>query len=111
MSDRVIVRDRATQDLRQQAEYLLQIGGTETAIRFLAAAEETFAQLAKLPGIGKISRLVDPRFGEVRQWRIKEFRDHLIFYRAQESTVEVLRVLHGARDLADVLSELDQDEE
>jgi toxin ParE1/3/4 len=43
------------------------------------------------------------------QWRIKDFKDYLIFYRIQNTTVEILRVFHGARDLADVLSELDEE--
>ncbi|MEH1771233.1 MAG: type II toxin-antitoxin system RelE/ParE family toxin [Nostoc sp.] len=39
---------------------------------------------------------------------IKDFQDYLIFYRIEDTTIEILRVFHGARDLADVLSELDE---
>jgi toxin ParE1/3/4 len=38
---------------------------------------------------------------------IKDFQDYLIFYRIEDTTIEILRVFHGARDLADVLSETD----
>ncbi|MEH2277481.1 MAG: type II toxin-antitoxin system RelE/ParE family toxin [Nostoc sp.] len=44
-----------------------------------------------------------------RQWRIKDFKDYLILYHIQDTTVEILRVFHGARDLADLLGELDED--
>jgi toxin ParE1/3/4 len=44
--------------------------------------------------------------GEVRQWRIKDFEDYLIFYRLQETTLEVLRVLQGSRDLMGLLEDL-----
>jgi toxin ParE1/3/4 len=71
--------------------------------------EVTFAQLAKTAGIGKVTQLVVSRLGEIRQWRIKNFKDYLIFYRIQDANVEILRVFHGARDLADVLSELDEE--
>lgn len=59
--------------------------------------------------MGKVTQLVLPRFGEVWQWRIRKFEDHLIFYRIQETKIEVLRVLQGTRDLAEVLRELDNE--
>lgn len=105
----LVVKDRATRDLRQQANYILVNGNPDTAVKFLRAAEITFAQLAKTPGIGKITHLVVSKLGEIRQWRIKDFNDYLIFYRILNDTVEILRVLYGARDLADILSELDED--
>jgi toxin ParE1/3/4 len=108
MSYRLIVKDRATQDLRHLANYILVNGNTDVAVKFLSAAEATFAQLIKTPGIGKVAQLVVSRLGEIRQWRIKDFQDYLIFYRIEDTTIEVLRVFHGARDLADVLSELDE---
>ncbi len=109
MNYQLIVKDRATQDLRQQANYMLVNGNADVAVKFLSAAEVTFAQLAKTPGMGKVTQLVVSRLGEIRQWRIKDFKDYLIFYRIQDATVEILRVFHGARDLADVLSKLDEE--
>ncbi len=108
MSYRLIVKDRATQDLRHLANYILVNENTDVAVKFLSAAEATFAQLVKTPGIGKVAQLVVSRLGEIRQWRIKDFQDYLIFYRIKDTTIEILRVFHGARDLADVLSELDE---
>ncbi len=109
MSYRLIVKDRATQDLRHLANYILVNGNTDVAVKFLSAAEATFAQLVKIPGIGKVAQLVVSRLGEIRQWRIKDFQDYLIFYRIEDTTIEILRVFHGARDLADVLSELEEE--
>ncbi|MEH1819435.1 MAG: type II toxin-antitoxin system RelE/ParE family toxin [Nostoc sp.] len=109
MSYRLIVKDRATQDLRHLANYILVNGNTDVAVKFLNAAEVTFAQLVKTPGMGKVTQLVVSTLGEIRQWRIKDFQDYLIFYRIQDTTIEILRVFHGARDLADVLNELDEE--
>jgi toxin ParE1/3/4 len=109
MNYRLIVKNRATQDLRAQANYILVNSNADAAVKFLNAAEVTFAQLAKTPGIGKVTQLVVASLGEIRQWGIKNFKDYLIFYRIQDTTVERLRVFHGARDLADVLSELDEE--
>jgi toxin ParE1/3/4 len=109
MSYQLIVKNRATQDLRQQANYILVNGNVPAAEQFLELAEATFAQLATIPGMGKIVRLVSSRMGEIRQWRIKDFQDYLIFYQIQDDRVEILRVLHGARDLEDILSNIDEE--
>jgi toxin ParE1/3/4 len=41
----IIVRDRATQDIRRQANYILAMGNRDAAERFLEFAEYAFAQL------------------------------------------------------------------
>ncbi|MDF5727979.1 MAG: type II toxin-antitoxin system RelE/ParE family toxin [Rhizonema sp. PD38] len=82
MNYRLIVKDRATQDLRQQANYILVNGNAD-------AAEATFTQLAKTPSMGKVTQLAVLKLGEVRQWRIKNFKDYLIFYRIQDATVDI----------------------
>lgn len=107
MAFQVIVRDRATQDIRQQANYILANGNREAAERFLEFAEYAFAQLATTPNMGRILPLLLSNTGIIRQWRIKNFKDYLIFYQVQEERVEILRVLHGARDLEEILPFLD----
>ena len=101
MTFRVIVRDRATQDLRQQANYILAMGNRDAAEKFLESAEYTFNQLATTPNIGKILQL--PDILTVRQWRLKNFKEYLVFYIVHEQQVEILRVLHGARDLENIM--------
>jgi toxin ParE1/3/4 len=64
------------------------------AERFLILAEETFKLLDKLPGIGQLTELSDPKFADVRQHPMEGFRRYLIFYRATDRGIEILRVLH-----------------
>jgi toxin ParE1/3/4 len=109
MSRELIIRNRATQDLRQQANYILSNGSVAAAEQFLELAEATFARILLTPRIGKQVDFVLDSMGEVRQWRIKNFHDYLVFYRVQEDRIEILRVLHGARDLAGILSTLDEE--
>jgi toxin ParE1/3/4 len=109
MSRKLIIRNRATQDLRQQANYILSNGSVGAAEHFLELAEATFAQILMVPRIGKSVNFLLERMGEVRQWGIKNFQDYLIFYRLQDEQIEILRVLHGSRDLAGILSTLDED--
>jgi plasmid stabilization system protein ParE len=46
-------RPEAVEDLYAQARYYVDEGSAETAARFLAAAERTFAQLVTMPKIGR----------------------------------------------------------
>lgn len=64
-------------------------------------------QLIQTPGIGKVVRFAPNRMGEVRQWRVKLFADYLVFYRVDDDRIDILRVLHGARDLAEILLQLE----
>lgn len=43
----------------------------------------------------------------LRSFRVKDFANHRIFYRPREQGIEVVRVLHGARDLDNALGEGD----
>jgi len=63
------------------------------------------AQLAVMPGMGEAFATSHPRLQGVRRFRVAGFPNHLIFYREIEGGIEVVRVLHGARDLPSVLGE------
>jgi plasmid stabilization system protein ParE len=45
----------------------------------------------------------NPELDGIRMWPIPDFPNHLIFYRLIETGVEIVRVLHSARDIALVL--------
>ena len=104
MSARILIRPKAQADLDDTAEYI----GRENpgaAVRFLAAAEETFRQLLATPGLGRVREYLDPRPTGLRSWRIGGFENWLVFYRPVEDEIEVVRVLHGARYLGPLLAE------
>jgi toxin ParE1/3/4 len=58
-----------------------------------------FGLLAQNPALGRRRKF--RRHQNIRSWVVTEFANYLIFYRElpTNSGVEVLRVLHGARDL------------
>ncbi|MFC1707767.1 DDE-type integrase/transposase/recombinase [Planctomycetota bacterium] len=41
----------------------------------------------------------------IRMWSIRGFKNHLIFYRPSPEGLDVVRVLHGARDIPRILGE------
>ena len=99
MKRNIVIRPAADRDLDAQAEYIARHQNTKTAIRFYRAAEETFALLATQPKMGRTRDFVNPRLKGVRVCLMKEFERHLIFYRPIKGGIEVLRVIHGARDI------------
>jgi toxin ParE1/3/4 len=105
VSGQVVKRPHALQDLDEAAAYIQDQSGPERAIRFLRAADTTFAQLAGMPGIGTRYEPHEPLFAGLRYFPIARHRKHLVFYRPITDGIEVLRVLHGARDIHNILTE------
>jgi toxin ParE1/3/4 len=92
------------QDLIEQATFIAE-DNLDASDRFLKAAEETFNLLGKMPAIGRFSGFTQPSLVDVRQFAIKGFQNFLIFYRISDESVDILRVLHGSRQLDAVLDE------
>ncbi|MEA5566780.1 type II toxin-antitoxin system RelE/ParE family toxin [Anabaena sp. UHCC 0399] len=86
------------------ASYIAQ-DNLDISDRFLIAAEATFKQLAITPVIGKKCQFTHPGLADIRQISIKAFTKYLIFYRITESEVDILRVIHGARDIDSIFDE------
>ena len=104
MKPRILLDARAVDDLEDQFNYIA-MDNLGAAARFTRAAEETFLQLVQMPNMGRHSEFQSSRLSNVRQWRIPGFENHLIFYRPIEDGIEVLRVLHGARDIERLFNE------
>ena len=58
-----------------------------------------------MPGRGKLIQFSNPNLAGIRQQAIKGFKNYLVFYRLTNSGVEILRVIHGARDILEILDE------
>jgi len=97
-------RPQVISDLIELATYIAE-DNLDASDRFLAAAEEIFKQLAKMPGMGKLIQFSNPNLAGIRQQAIKGFKNYLVFYRLTNSGVEILRVIHGARDILEILDE------
>jgi toxin ParE1/3/4 len=105
VSGHVVKRPHALHDLDEAADYIRRRSGPDRAIRFLRAADSTFAQLAGMPGMGTRCEPHEPVYGGLRFFPITRHRNHLVFYRPVPGGIEVLRVLHGARDIPGILAE------
>lgn len=98
MRRKIVQTSSAARDLAECAEYYAQLN-VGVAKRFLRAAKKTFAQLAKTPYLGVEGEYPSPRLINVRRWRIEGFEAYQIFYRVLNDRIEIVRVIHGARDI------------
>lgn len=94
----VIPRGMARRDMREATIHYARTAGEAVAAGFVAALRSTLAAIADQPGAGS------PRFGlmlhrpGLRSWPLARY-PYLVFYMEFEDRIEVLRVLHGRRDI------------
>ena len=99
MKRRILVRPVAARDLDQYTVYIAENSSVRAALRFHAAVRQTLRMIAKQPAMGVVRPLRNPFLAGVRMCVVKGFPSHLVFYRMAPNAVEILRIVHGARDL------------
>lgn len=104
MSRRVIKHARALADLEERSEYIRR-HNPRAALRFLAEAEATIGRLAAMPGLGSRYAPDHPVLADLRFFPISRYESDLVFYRPLGDGIEVIRVLHGARDLGRIIAD------
>jgi toxin ParE1/3/4 len=85
--------------------YYARQAGLRVADRFFVQTQATFARLARRPGIGTPYESDEPLYSDVRYFPVSRFSAYLVFYRPVPGGIDVLRVLHGARDIHGILAE------
>ncbi len=88
----------AVTDIDQIATYLSE-RNQPVAHEFIETLERQFALLGKHQRLGRARPELRP---ELRSWA---HRSYVVLYRVVESRVEIIRVIHGSRDLVTVLNE------
>jgi len=77
----------------------------EVALRFVDAVQKTLKDLAQRPLIGSPKLFQSPALAAVRSWWVEGFPNHLIYYLPLPDGIDVLAVMHGARDVEKHLGE------
>jgi toxin ParE1/3/4 len=104
MSSKVTRKPEVKIDLIELADYISH-DNLDAALRFLDAAENTFVFLATHHEAGQLCNFRSQEARGVRVWRVDGFKNHLIFYCPTNDGIDVVRVLHGARDIEAIFSE------
>ena len=91
------------QDFERETLYLCQENPL-AALQFVDAVDAAIALLAEHPEIGPVWRYGNPKH-PTRYVLVPGFHNYLIFYRDEHREVGLGRLMHGARDLKDVLGD------
>jgi len=97
---KLLVKSPVWDDLREIG-LRIAVDNPDAADRFLTAAKESFELLRRHPRIGRLRSFSLPG---VRSWVIPDFQNHLVFYLPTGTEVQILAVMHGARELASALA-------
>src|SRR5687768_13105391 len=103
MSFRLKLRERADLDIEEIALSIAQ-KNLAASKRFYEAVWDAFEKLGAMPGMGAAREVENARLEGLRCWPIKSFENYLIFYIPIERGIDVVRVLHGARDVGAILA-------
>ena len=97
MTGRIVWHRVAEEDLTQA---YLRIGADSprAAERLLDAVEESLELLLRNPAAGRRREFLSPAAQGIRSWPVRGFRVYLLFYRTAGQGIEVVRMLHAARD-------------
>jgi toxin ParE1/3/4 len=95
-----VVRPRADRDIDEIADYLTDEASLDVALEFLSATYATIGLLALQPNAGWSCKVQHSELVTARTFRVSApFEQYLVFYQPYSERIEILRVLHGSRDL------------
>jgi len=87
-------------DLDVQFRWYEAEANREVAWRYLLAVHQTVEKLAERPDLGRLRHFEPAELHGLRSCLVaRPFHRHLIFYRCEGTTLDLVRVMHGARDL------------
>lgn len=91
---------RAEADVEAIADFIAG-DSVEAAVKVVLALEDAFGLLASRPGIGHVRQDLTER--PVKFWSVYSY---LVVYDPAGDPLTIVAVLHGARNVADILSDL-----
>jgi toxin ParE1/3/4 len=87
----------------EQALYIAAHSSVAMGQRFYGSIQATLKLLATHPSLGTKTRFQNSYLKDTRFFLVKSFEDHVIFYKQIPRGLEVIRVVHGARDMEHLL--------
>jgi toxin ParE1/3/4 len=69
---------------------------------FLVAVEESIDEIGRNPYIGANRKFKNLQKMNLQMLLVKNFSNYQIYYSIDAETIEIIRVLHGARDLENI---------
>jgi plasmid stabilization system protein ParE len=100
-----VIRPAGRQDILRQFQYYIDQNVPHIGFRFIEGVDKAIHQLLEMPHLGapKISR--NPVLKKLRSWPVHDFEDVRIYYSFDEDTLRIIRILHGRRDVGQILED------
>ena len=93
----LVFQKEAESDIEAIALYIAEDSPSAAEV-FFVAVDNLCELLMNTPSIGSTRIFQSPRLKEMRIMPLKNFEKYLVFYRFTGDTIQILRVIHGARD-------------
>jgi len=94
----------AVHDANETALYIVR-DSVEAAMRIYKPAEQTYQAIRESPERWPRYEMPERELAGLRKRAVVGFRNFLVFYRIVGNRVEIVRVLHGARDIPSALAD------
>ena len=104
MKRRLTKRPQFENDVLDCASFIA-LDNPTAAFAFMKAVDATIDDLSILPLLGRPAELNHPRLVGFRVRTVRRYRNYLILYRVSDEQVEIVTVVHGARNLDELLAD------
>lgn len=94
----IVPRAVARHDVDDAIAYYLREGTESAAVGFVDALEEAYRHIGRHPATGSPRYAFELDLFGLRSWTLKRY-PYVVFYVEHDRHIDVLRVLHGMRDL------------
>ena len=88
---------------RTSVPVLPPLCGCSRAIRFREAVKRTIQSLSQNPHVGPRYSSSNPRVQNLRSWPVAGFEAIRIYYALEADALHIIRILHGKRDVRQIL--------
>lgn len=98
----VITSPQARKDIKSFFHHISK-DDLAVAYRLLDRIENTHDLIPSSPKLGQFFKATDPNLSGMRWFPIRDFPKHLIFYIESATQITIVRVLHKAQDISNIL--------
>ncbi len=100
---KLFIQAPAEADLFHQIEWYAEQGLPNVAMRFSAAVRAGIEATLRKPLAGAPKKTSNLALSGLRTWPVKGFEEHRIYYLVFEDRLQIIRILHGRRDVGAII--------
>jgi toxin ParE1/3/4 len=106
----LFIQSSAEDDILLQIERYAEHQVLDIARQFSVAVKAGVEASLKAPLAGALRETSNPKLSDLRTWPVKGFDEHRIYYLIRDDVLQIIRVLHGKRDIARIMEGQDADD-